>query len=139
MRLSNPVQVALFFVGRARRLGLFSRELHLITLSAAFVHMALQPLPAALLADLPANVLRNHNTTKLPASGSSSSSNSGGSGSSSIGGSAGGGSNGSNASGGGVSSGTSVKGCGKCICHVLSFCPCCLLFAHTKKRQQETV
>jgi hypothetical protein len=118
------LEVALFFVGRARRLGLFSRELHLVTLSAAFVHMALQPLPAALLVKLPASVLRNHNTTLPPKTSSSHAHATGSSSSSSS----------SHSSGNG-----GHKRCGKCICHVLSFCPCCLLFAHTKKRRQETV
>ena len=53
------LQVALFFVGRARSLGLFNRELHLVVLSAAFVHMALAPLPEALLRALPYRTLLN--------------------------------------------------------------------------------
>jgi len=47
--LGHVSTVSLFFVGRAQSLGLFSRQLHLLTLSSAFIHMALRPLPRFLL------------------------------------------------------------------------------------------
>lgn len=47
--LGHVSTVALFFIGRAQTLGLFSRQLHLLTMSSAFVHMALRPAPIFLL------------------------------------------------------------------------------------------
>lgn len=47
--LAHVSMVALYFIGRAQALGIFSRELHLVVLSAAFVFMAFQQLPMAAL------------------------------------------------------------------------------------------
>lgn len=54
--LAHLSTIALFFTGRAEAMGLLSRELHLTTLSAAFVMLALAPLPTMLMKRVPAKL-----------------------------------------------------------------------------------